>query len=355
MRHIRALMLGITLIALVVACAGYALLREISTPVSTSNEVVEFEVADGDSTSRIATKLRSASLIRQPTLFSTLVRYKGLDGRLQAGFYQLRPSMTMSQIISALQNSRVEDVQFTVPEGLRLEEIAAIVGATGVIDEAAFLEAARDADSFKANHFLLNGIPAGGTLEGYLFPDTYRINTRATPESVIEMMLTRFDEQYATIERDVRVPDRNVHEIMTMASVIQREAAMVTEMPQISAVFWNRLKPENVGETGNGRLQSDPTVQYALGYSEAEGTWWRKELTITDLAIESPYNTRELPGLPPGPISAPGLAAITAAAQPDESANYLYFVASCAKDGTHHFTETFEEFQVYEAEYLACS
>lgn len=354
MRHIRALMLGIALVALMMACGSYALLREIRTPVAASGDVVQLEIEQGDSTGRIATKLRAANLIRQPALFSALVRYKGLDGELQAGRYLLRPTMTMSQIISALQNSRVEELQVTIPEGLRLEEIAARFGETGVVDEQEFLAAARNAAAFKEGHFLLSSIPDGGTLEGYLFPDTYRLSATSTVSDAIELMLSRFDEQYATIERDVRVPDRNVHQIVTMASIVQREAAVTGEMPRIAAVFWNRLKPENAAETGNGRLQADPTVQFALGYSDKEQTWWRKELTADDLLIASPYNTREQPGLPPGPISAPGLAALTAAAQPDESANYLYFVASCAKDGTHNFATSFEEFQTFESQYLAC-
>lgn len=354
MRYIRALMLGVALLALVVACGGYALLREIRTPAGSTNEVVEIEVEQGDSTGRIATKLRSADLIRQPALFTALVRYKGLDGELQAGRYLLRPTMSMSQIISALQNSRVAELQVVVPEGLRLEEVAARVAATGVVDESAFLAAARNAAAFKSGHFLLNDVPEGGSLEGFLFPDTYRIAATSTVTEVIELMLNRFDEQYAKIERDVRVPDRNVYQIVTMASIVQREAALESEMPRIASVFWNRLKSENSAETGNGRLQADPTVQYALGYNDQEQTWWRKELTAADLQIASPYNTREQPGLPPGPISAPGLAALTGAAQPDESANYLYFVASCAKDGSHNFATSFEEFQTFEADYLAC-
>lgn len=354
MRHVRALMLGIALIALVVACGGYATLRELRTPAGNGNEVIEIEVAPGDSTGRIATKLRAANLIRQPVVFTLLVRMRGLDGQLQAGRYLLRPSMTMSQILSALQNSRMQDLQVTIPEGWRMEEIASRFAETGVVSREAFLKAASDASAFREKHFLLSSVPAGSSLEGYLFPDTYRISSTSTVTDIIDMMLTRFDDQYSSIERDVRVPNRSVHEIITMASIVQREAALAAEMPRISSVFWNRLKQENFAAAGNGRLQSDPTVQYALGYSQQEQTWWRKELTADDLKVASPYNTREQAGLPPGPISNPGLEAITAAAQPDESVNYLYFVASCAKDGSHNFATTIEEFQQFEAEYLAC-
>jgi UPF0755 protein len=360
---LRALFLGVALVALMIACVGAILLNEIRRPADADDEqTVEFTVEDGDATSVIATKLRSEGLIRVPQLFTTLVRTQGFDGKLQAGRYLLSPSMTMSQIISALQTGvKVEERQVTLVEGLRLEEIAEQIGAAGLpgVTETAFLEAARDGASFQATHFHLGSLPEGASLEGYLFPDTYRFAATATVSDVIETMLTRFDEQYATFETEVRVPDADVHDIVTMASIIQREATDRAEMPKVSAVFWNRLKPENQPEFGGGRLGSDPTVQYVLGQP---GNWWPKLDTLTVEEINSAgantprfaYNTRANGGLPPGPISNPGLDALRAAAQPDESAEYLYFVASCDQPGTHKFAQTFEEFQQYEAEYLAC-
>jgi UPF0755 protein len=256
---------------------------------------------------------------------------------------------------------KVEESQVTIVEGLRLEQIAEQIGAAGLpnVSQDAFLAAARDGAAYKASHFHLGSLPDGASLEGYLFPDTYRFAATATVTDVIETMLGRFDEQYATFETQVRVPDADVHKIVTMASIIQREATDSAEMPKIAAVFWNRLKPENAGQFGGGKLGSDPTVQYVLGQS---GNWWPKLDTLTADEINNAgantprfaYNTRANPGLPPGPISSPGLEALRAAAQPDESANYLYFVASCDKPGTHKFAQTFEEFQQYEAEYLAC-
>ena len=144
-----------------------------------------------------------------------------------------------------------------------------------------------------------------------------------------------------------------------MASIVQREATVASEMPQVASVFWNRLKPENQAQFGGGKLGSDPTVQYLLGQ---QGTWWPKLDTLTAEEIDKvgantdryAYNTRANGGLPPGPISTPGLDALRAAAQPDESNNYLYFVASCEQVGTHKFATTFEEFSRYEQEYLAC-
>jgi UPF0755 protein len=348
-------MLSVALIALVVACGGYALLREIRAPAGSDDAPVDIAVEPGDSTSAIATKLSRAGLIRQPVLFSALVRTQGLDGKLQAGNYRLTATMSVEEILVALQNSPVIEIQVTIPEGLRLEEIAARFAVTGVVRESDFLEATRDGAAFRERYALLASLPPGASLEGYLFPDTYRITATSTVTDIIDLMLNRFTEQYRTFERNVQVPGRSVHEIVTMASVVQREAAREDEMPRIAAVFWNRLLPEHVAETGGGTLGADPTVQYALGFSQQEQTWWRRDLTQENLQVDSPYNTRLRPGLPPGPISAPGLAALTAAAQPEEGAPFLYFVASCAGDGSHKFAPTFAEFEQYAAEYAACS
>jgi UPF0755 protein len=362
-KTLRALFLGVSLVSLMIACAGYAFLRELRTPVSNDSDVIDVTVEAGESTSAIATKLRQNGLIRQPLLFSFLVRSQGLDGKLQAGTFHLRPNMTISQIISALQiTAKFEEVQVTLREGLRLEEVAEVIGGAGLtnVDEQSFLEAARNGGRFKGNHALLSSLPMTATLEGYLFPDTYRLAKTATVTAVIDTLLDSFDQQFATFETQVTVANADgspmdVHNIVVMASLIQREAVLVDEMPKISAVFWNRLKPEFQAETGNGRLQSDPTLQYALG---KPGAWWPKLDTLTIDQINAntdPYNTRVHPGLPPGPISNPGLAALRAAARPDASALYLYFVASCGEPGAHKFATTNVEFQQFEQEYLNCN
>jgi UPF0755 protein len=270
--------------------------------------------------------------------------------------------MTMSQIISALQAGvKVEEVQVTIVEGSRLEQIAEEIGSLGLhnVTEESFLEAARNGSAFKNSYFKLSSLPDGATLEGYLFPDTYRIAATATVTEVIETMLDRFDEQYTSFEKQIRIPDPNVHKIVTMASIVQREATQSDEMPKIAAVFWNRLKPENAGEFGGGQLGADPTVQYILGQ---KGNWWPKLDTLSADEIrragqdgpKAAYNTRAQGGLPPGPISSPGLDALRAAAQPDDAAPYLYFVAACDKPGTHKFTTTNAEFLKFEQELLTC-
>lgn len=356
-RALRALFLGVALISLAVACISFAILSEIRRPAGTSDQPVEFIVESGDSTSAVATKLSAEGLVRQPLFFTLLVRMQGLDGQLQAGRYILRPDMTMGEIITALQNSRVEEIQVTIVEGSRLDEIAEQIGALGLtdVDQETFLATARNGAAFQPEHFLLSTLPSGASLEGYLFPDTYRFAVTASVTEVVETMLDRFDEQYATFEKEIQVSGASVHQIVTMASIVQREAVREDEMGKIAAVFWNRLKPEFLGETGGGKLQADPTVQYVLGQ---RGNWWPKldTLSVEEISsISSPYNTRATPGLPPGPIASPGLDSLRAAAAPDTSATYLYFVASCTDPGAHNFAATFEEFQRFEQEYLACT
>ncbi len=361
-KTMRALFLGVALVALMISCAGYVFLSEVRRPADSVAAPVEFVVEEGDATSTIATNLRTAGLIRQPLLFSMLVRAQGFDGRLQSGSYVLSPDMTMSQIIALMRTSqRAPGVTVSFAEGSRLEQIAERLALSNLpnVSAESFLGAARDGAAFKDRTALLSNLPPGASLEGYLFPDTYEFAATATVTDVIGTMLDRFDEQYRTFETEVLVPNVSVHQIVTMASIVQREAGSTDEMPRIAAVFWNRLKPEYRDETGGGRLQADPTVQYILG---APGEWWPKldQLTVeqingagqnTPLAA---YNTRVNTELPPGPISAPGLAALRAAARPDESQVFLYFVASCSQPGAHNFAATNEEFLRFQEEYLAC-
>jgi UPF0755 protein len=270
--------------------------------------------------------------------------------------------MTMGEIISTLQVApSFEEIEFQTIEGMRMEEIAEVIVDAGLAENAeAFLTVARNAEPFKETHSRLADIPEGQGLEGYLFPSTYRIKATATITDVIEKMLTDgFDASYETFESEVIIENRNVHEIVTMASIVQREAANNDEMPHLAYIFWNRLKPENLAESG-GLLGADPTVQYIAGYSEEQQTWWRNDLTQAELDVESPYNTRKQAGLPPGPIANPGLAALRAAARPGplrpdgtEGENDLYFVAKCGEKA-HNFATTLDEFSTYEQEFLNC-
>lgn len=366
-RLLRALMLLVVLGSLVVAGISYALLAELRRPVDAENvEPVEFEIVSGQTAVDIGTNLKNQDLIRQPMLFQLMLREQDAADKLNAGTYLLSPSMTMGEIIATLESDQpaFEEKQFQVIEGMRMEEVGQVlvdVGLAPSVEE--FMAVARDAEPFKATHTRLESIPEGQGLEGYLFPDTYRVRATAAISEVIETMLTDgFDANYETFETSITVEqDVSVHQIVTMASIVQREAANTDEMAHLSYIFWNRLKNENLGETG-GLLGADPTVQYALGWSEEQQTWWRRGLTTEELNVTSDYNTRNRQGLPIGPISNPGLAALRAAARPGPDrpdgtpgSTDLYFIANCDEPKAHDFAPTLAAFNELNTRYSTCN
>ncbi len=326
------------------AVVGGMVIRErlqnlsFATPVPRQpGEEVFFEVRPGETTGEIAQRLYEEGLIRSPFLFQLRARLTGADRQLQAGTYRLRAGMTDGELLEALQHSPVEERTVTVPEGWRREEIAELLAREGLVPSPeAFLEAAVVGEAYADFEFLADLEP-GTPLEGYLFPDTYRIPVGYAPEQIVRLFLTNFERRVWTREvRDqLQASGRTLQEVVILASLVEREAVVDEERPLIAGVFYNRL------ELGMP-LQTDPTVQYALGYQPDEGTWWKTELTFDDLKVESPYNTYLHPGLPPGPICNPGLASIQAALNPAET-DYLYFVAKTDGSGEHLFARTLEE------------
>jgi UPF0755 protein len=325
---------------------------ELQRPAGTDNTPVTFVVQPGETAAEVARRLQEAGLISDAELFRRYLQYKGMDAGLEAGTYTLRQTMTIPEIAEALQSGRRPERVLTVREGLRLEEVAATVAAQTGIPEADFIALAttgwRETD-LKDYPFLAD-LPPEATLEGYLFPETYRLPEEVTAYDVVARMLATFD---ARVTEEMRLSAANqgltVHQLVTLASLVEREAVIPEERPIIASVFLNRLR--------NGwLLNADPTVQYALGYDERTGTWWRRlyfdELGVNSLAdIDHPYNTYRYPGLPPGPICSPGLASIQASAFPAQT-DYFYFIADCHKnDGSHLFARTEEE---HNANYTSC-
>ncbi|MCS7177663.1 MAG: endolytic transglycosylase MltG [Anaerolineae bacterium] len=325
---------------------------ELRRPAGTDNTPVTFVVQPGETAASVAQRLQEAGLISNAELFRRYLQYKGMDAGLEAGTYTLRQTMTIPEIAEALQTGLRPERVVTVREGLRLEEVAATVAAQTGIAEADFIALVttgwRETD-LKDYPFLAD-LPPGTNLEGYLFPETYRLPEKVTAYDVVARMLATFD---ARVTEEIRLGAANqgltVHQLVTLASLVEREAVIPEERPVIASVFLNRLR--------NGwPLSADPTVQYALGYDERTGTWWRRlyfdELGISRLAdIDHPYNTYRYPGLPPGPICSPGLASIQASAFPAQT-DYFFFIADCHKnDGSHLFARTEEE---HNAHYASC-
>ncbi|MBI2304378.1 MAG: endolytic transglycosylase MltG [Chloroflexi bacterium] len=293
-----------------------------------------FTVQSGESAAVIGRRLKEAGLIPSPFLFQLLVTYYGIQGRLEAGTYQLQRGMTITTILRHLNGGLVRPVVITIPEGWRGEEIAAYLEREGIVKEEAFLTLFRDGTGSRT---LLQDRPPGATLEGYLFPDTYYLSPSSTAGDIIALMLDDFDARFAPAMRR-QAADRGLttYQVLTLASIVEREAVRPEERPIIASVFLNRL---NRGMT----LDADPTVQYALGSlspQRAKYGFWKGKLTQEDMATNSPYNTYRHPGLPPGPIANPGLDSLKAVVQPAQT-SYLYFVAR--EDGSHVFSSSLEE------------
>ena len=290
-------------------------------------------IQPGDSVRLISNRLEQAGLIRNAQTFRTYLLWTGLDTVIQTGTYRLSPAQTGRDIAQMLKSTTLTEVTFSVLPGWRLEEIAASLPTSGLdITPAAFLAAA----SAPAN--ATDFLPVGATAEGFLPPGKYSLPRSTSAEQLVFLLLQSFSSNLTPELRSGLTSHRmTVFQAVTLASIVQREAVVAGEMPMIASVFYNRLGI-------NMRLQTDPTVQYALGYDAARGTWWTNPLSLADLKVDSPYNTYLHPGLPPGPISNPSLAALQAVAAPAKS-NYFYFQARCDKSGLHNFAVTLEQHQ----------
>lgn len=266
--------------------------------------------------------------------------YKGYDRRLSPGTYTISSSLTPIQMVDLIADNRNRDLQFTIYAGWRIEEIAELVDQLGFIFTGEqFLQEARNPSNELISKFAVpSGLNLdGNSLEGYFSPGFYSMKPSTTLlEFIHEPVQTTLDEIHGLLASyDPVNSPYDIHQRMIIASIIQRETLDEAEMPLIASVFYNRL---NIGM----RLETDPTVQYDLGYDANSMSWWKAPLTYADLTSNSGYNTYQISGLPPGPISNPGKEAIFAAFHPAQS-NYLFFRAKCDGSLTHNFAETYEE------------
>jgi UPF0755 protein len=295
-----------------------------------------FIVSQGESVAEIGRNLQRQGLVRDGDLFRLYVRYNDLDSTINAGTFTLRPNMSIPEVAQTLQRALALETQVTIPEGKRLEEVAEILQEQLNINADEFIRLARRADY---NYSFLKDLPEGASLEGYLFPDTYRLPQNPTAQDVLLKMLDNYGEKVAPLLEQAKVTGRSPRQSLTLASIVEREAVLQNERPTIASVYINRMK---IGMA----LQADPTTQYALGYQPDQKTWWKRPLSLDDLKYADPagYNTYVTPDLPPGPIASPGLSSIQAVISPAET-TYLFFVAACNQDGSHQFSTTFEEHQ----------
>jgi UPF0755 protein len=280
-------------------------------------------IAPGESFRSVTRSLLALGLIRSPLRFRIYARTTGLDRSLKAGEYDFHEPASPKAILERLVEGRIKLYRITVPEGLTMAQVADLVGDSGLVSREDFLAAAAGAEA--PGRF---GIEAR-TLEGYLFPDTYSFPRGATAEAIVDAMVRRF-QAVMTDERLALASaiGMTTHEVVTLASIIEKETGAPSERPLISSVFHNRLRR-------GMRLETDPTVIY--GIEDFDGNLTRKHLKTP-----TPYNTYLIEGLPPGPIANPGEAAIDAALHPAET-DYLFFVSR--QDGTHQFSKNLKDHQ----------
>jgi UPF0755 protein len=333
-----AALAAVGLAAWVVSCTPSAVLQhEPSLPVlptPSGADTVSLDVTPGEGAGDIGQRLDEAGVIESGRLFRILVALMGVEDEMVAGRYEFDRGMPTLQVIGRLRQGITMPLTVTVPEGLRSEEVALLMERQGIVKAEDFQRAlASEAYDFD----FLSERPPGAGLEGYLFPATYGFSRGVTAEEVVRRMLAAFDAQVTPeLRQAIQASGLTLHEGVTLASIVEREAVLPEERPIIASVFLNRLR---LGMP----LEADPTVQYALANDPASVDrfgFWKQGLTTEDLQVDSPYNTYVNGGLPPGPIANPGLASLQAVAYPAQT-DYLYFVAR--NDGSHVFAETLEE------------
>jgi peptidoglycan lytic transglycosylase G len=321
----------------------------LQRPAATAPRPMQFVVQPGTPARRIAENLQNAGLINDARLFEAYVRVNGLADDLEAGAYTLSPHMTSVEIADSLQHAIAPSITVMIPEGWRLEQTADSLTASGTLDGAEYRRLASDPgwrpkgneDSQEPTPYsFLDSRPAGATLEGYLYPDTYQLlREGATAAALLTRQLDSFGRQVAPLYAKAKAEgntELNLHEVVTLASIVEREAVLDVERPAIAGVYLNRLAK-------GMKLDADPTVQYAMGYQAAAKQWWKTPVSLEEYGgVESPYNTYTYEGLPPGPIASPGIESIRAVLYPAKH-DYLYFVALPDGSGQHAFSRTYEE------------
>ncbi len=296
----------------------------------------DFVVMSGESVSMICIRLEQEMLIEDAESMRIYLIYTGLDRQMKSGGFRLSAGMTPLEIAAVMLDATPQDAVFTILPGWRLEEVAVVVSTdySGLPFSAETFLAAAKAPA--PSYFDYLPIESAPTLEGFLFPKDYKVPRESDIETVLSLMLMSFNDQIDQNMLDgFQRQGLSFYDAIILASIIEKEAVVEDEKPMIASVFYNRLAQ-------GMRLETDPTVQYALGYQLDTGLWWKSPLSLDDLSVESPYNTYRIDGLPPTPISNPSLSSIRAVAYPAETP-YFYFRAACDGSGRHNFAITYEE------------
>lgn len=309
---------------------------ELARPYGTDQTPIRFIVNSGDTPQIIANNLLASQLIADADLFVDYVRVEGLDIRLEAGTYFLNQTQTIPELALTLTDSSNSFIPFRITEGWRLEEIAEAIDKNHLFnfDGSSFLEAVNTSISVDPNFVDMVDLPTTTTMEGFLFPDTYQLPPDITPVELRDLLLQTFlDKTGEQLRQDAISQGWTLYQVVTLASIVERESVWTDEDALIASVYRNRLA---IGMP----LEADPTVQYAL--NGIRGSWWPQITQADYRSTISAYNTYLNDGLPPGPIANPGISAIRAVVYPAES-NYYFFRARCDGSNYHNFATTYDE------------
>ncbi len=336
------LVAGLVAIALLLAAAvgGYAYYtyQKAHQPFKGyAEEEIFFTIKSGDSSTSVARALTAAGILIEERLFLQALWLRKAGGRLQAGEYRFSEPISTFEVIDRLVRGDVYYLSVTIPEGLTVSETASLLADKGLGELEAFQAA------FVRTDLIASLDPEATNLEGYLFPETYRLPRRPVPQDVARAMVSRFEQVFDESHQEkAEELELSIREVVTLASIVEKETGQAEERPLIASVFWNRLRRGIA-------LQSDPTIIYEM---KLRGVY-EGNLRRSDLELESPYNTYRIRGLPPGPIASPGRGSIDAVLDPPET-RFLYFVSK--NDGSHHFSTTLREHSAavrkYQIEYF---
>ncbi|MEA1937191.1 MAG: endolytic transglycosylase MltG [Patescibacteria group bacterium] len=324
----------------IISVAGFVYLQyRINEPYNLSSNIKkEFTIKSGESVQEIATDLEDRNLINDPDLFKFYVWQKKIGGKLQAGSYELSPSMSIPEIANLFIGGKIKsnEISITIPEGFSNQEIDKRLAENSLIEKGDFINFSEVNNLDLSKYKFLRDKPVNARLQGYFFPDTYQYYGDSSVEDIVKKMLDNFDRKISQeLREEIKKQNKSIFETLILASIIEKEAGFTEDMGKVSSVFHNRLEIDYL-------LESDATINYITESGRSQSTY-------EDLQIDSPYNTYKYAGLPPTPICNPGLNAIKAAIYPEET-NYFFFLTS--SDRKAIFSKTYEEHLKNKSKYL---
>lgn len=319
-RGLRALLVLLSATSLAGASLAGALLY-LTSPADPTATTRTFVVAPGSTLGQVARELEDEGVVRSHRLLAFLGRYRYVDRHLRAGEYELSPAMSPFEILALFAEGRVKTYEVVLPEGITAAEVARRLAVDGLVDPAQFLAFVHDPGAAEAL-----GVEGPG-LEGYLFPETYRLPRGLPAREIARTLVAQFQRVWNELAPEAAARGFAQRDVVTIASIVEKETALPVERPLVASVYWNRV-------ARHMRLEADPTVIY--GIPDFDGNLRRADLEDE----RNPYNTYRIEGLPPGPIANPGAASLRAAVEPERT-DYLFFVSR--NDGSHVFTRRYQD------------